>query len=204
MKEFNHTKMAQMFPYELDPNLGEYTDQPAVYRLHFGGKFFVFKGKSFIKSVEQNLTDIWKLRWNQQQKVDHLFYPIVMYIKSARPQLCRVELITQTDDPHELVQSERNMLALASRDEPDKLLNTNLDPIIPKWLSEQMSSTEPNIKQPVKNKRREIKPQVEKKVVSEPKIPAETKSRTVAKQTEPSGKLSALMDAFSKINGKEA
>src|SRR4051812_31441270 len=108
-------KMANIFPYEFK-NTGDLVfDKPAVYKLYFGRKYFIFKGKYLKVSVEQNLTDINKILWSP--KPGHIFMPVCDYIHKARPLKCKVEVCVQTEDPNLFLNVERQLLEDGRDDE---------------------------------------------------------------------------------------
>lgn len=188
--------MGQNTPYSISQV--EYTNQPSVYKLFFGTRYFIFKGKLFPGSPEQNLSDIYKLRWARQQKIDHIFYPVVEHIKRTRVLSCTVEIILQTDDVHDLVEMERKLLQVCKED--PNCLNRHFEPIIPKWIAEQLSPVSigsgslPVKVDPVKSS------PVQKKEAPVGKIiPSTEKSKPVQPKNEPTGKFSAIMDAFDQL-----
>lgn len=120
------------------------TGQPALYKLHFGKKYFIWKGKTFKESVDQNMVDIYRT-WSKidTAKKDHFFYPVAAYIKRTRTYQARIELIMQTDDVDALIQREADILQECQGD--DNCLNTSFEPYRPKWI-DQYSPNEAQIK----------------------------------------------------------
>lgn len=139
--------MAHHYPYKLlNPNL-EYTSDPAVYKLYFGKKYFIFKGKSFISSIEQNLRDINIQLAKPGNNISHLFWPIVEHIKKSRSlsMVCQVDLVCQTTG-QALVDCERLILQAAQKD--PACLNTIFTPHIPRWLEEEITGGTKPVKEP--------------------------------------------------------
>jgi hypothetical protein len=131
----------QLFPHRFK-NLDQGMDimLPAVYKLHFGSSYFIWKGKTLRGSVEQNLKDLHALLYKKSNPA-HLFAPIVTYVKRNRILEAVIEVIIQTEDPALLVQTERDLLE-AGRNE--KLcLNNVFEPHIPKWIAEALTPAAP-------------------------------------------------------------
>jgi len=193
--------MAQIFPHKYrDPDQGFVLNEPAVYKLHFGKKYFIWKGKTLKGSVEQNFTDIYKLYLRSLVPADHLFFPIVSYIRKARVLAAEVEVIIQTTDPKQLLQAEADALNTGRDDE--NCLNAVFEPHIPKWLAEALEQFKPAVKPgPAKKK----KAPASNKAITDTFTPIDditpvkssVKSPVVAK-TGP-GKLSKLAEAFAKM-----
>lgn len=199
--------MAAIFPYQMAPEITGYTSEPAVYKLQFGRKYYIWKGKSFKSSVEQNLSDISGLLYKLEKKVDHIFYPIVEHIKHYRVMECTVHLIMQTGVAANLVKAEADILEVAIGD--PECLNVHFKPHIPKWLAEELSGVnhEPNkaveaqrpVKTVDKDKRYVNLPDSKKQSIIGPQ------NASIRSGNLPAGaeKVSKLLDAFSRLHAKK-
>lgn len=195
--------MAQQFPYRFrDPDQELVMDQPAVYKLHFGNKYFIWKGKMLRGSLEQNFADIDKMYWRVVNPA-HAFAPVISYIKKNSIRKCEVEVIIQTDDPRLLIKAEADAL-ITGRDD-QACLNAIFEPHIPKWLAEVMDQVPAApligpvpgaapVKRPAANKARKTTLDKPDDKVPIPK-PVES---AMAMKTAP-GKLNKLQQAFSKL-----
>lgn len=197
--------MAQLYPYQFRPAPHDHVMFiPAVYKLHFGSKYFIWKGKTLKGSVEQNLTDIQKLLFRIHQPT-HLFAPVVLYIRKARPLKAEVEVMVETEDPKLLLEVESRLLLAGEHDEA--CLNTVFTPHIPKWLAEALSFTPAKSGEPVFDKKR-----IEKRIeaigdtfkVSADKVPVDKPVKPAGPVKTAPGKVNSLMDAFNKLNGGKA
>lgn len=195
--------MAQQFPYQFkNPDQKLVMDQPAVYKLHFGQKYFIWKGKTLRGSLELNATDIRKMLWGTPNPA-HAFAPVIAYIKKARILKIEVEVIIQTDDLKQLLKKENELLAIGSKDAA--CLNTIYQAHIPKWLAEALNPVKAapigpvpvtdKVKEPTLNKalKTTFDQPVDKVPVTKP-----VKSTTAIKMAP--GKLNKLQQAFQKLN----
>jgi hypothetical protein len=125
--------MAAIFPYKFQDDSLVYTTDPAVYKLHFGSKYFIWKGLKFKASVEQNLSDIQKLI-HRPPAANHLFSAISSYLNRTTVKRCTVELVLQTDDVKQLLAKEQELLDQGRNDQ--NCLNVEFIPHIPKWMNQ--------------------------------------------------------------------
>lgn len=180
--------MEHLFPYTIKNKDQILPDQPVVYKLNFGSKYFVWKGKT-IKSLEQNCTDIYKFVW--KPKPGHAFMPMAAYIRKARILECLVEVIIQTEDPKLLIDTERSLLE-AGKNDPH-CLNEIFEPHVPKWLAEELTLIKPKTKKP-------------NKAITDTFVKKDDKvyQPPVVKSPEPnknsSQKVNKLLDALDKLN----
>lgn len=163
---------------------GDYTAQPTVYKLNFGKKYYIFKGKNLFHSVETICNDIDRFL-SRGVKDDHLLKKVVEYVKRARILFCKVDVLLQTDNLAHLIEFENLTLAKAKED-PD-CLNWKFKAHVPKWIPETGAAAEststqnkpitdtfisPVIQVPIQEEK--IKPVV-KEIAPEPKsAPAST------------------------------
>ena len=117
------------FPYTLnDP----YASVTSVFKLWFGGKYFIFKGLKLHAAAENLSTHIH--RELSRPKEDSILFKVVAYVKRARVTTMTVELIHETDDPVELLKVEYEQLQKAKKD--PNCLNTRFtnNDYYPKWI----------------------------------------------------------------------
>lgn len=147
---------------------GSYNADPTVYKVIFGTKFYIWKGKNLRQSVEIMSEDIDRfLRKGIDQK--HLLAKVINHITRSRVISCRVEPMLQTDNLAELIEYERTEL-INSKENPD-CLNQVFEPHIPKWIGEVLSTVKETDQEAVKIVQIENKPlraTITKPVVSMP------------------------------------
>lgn len=184
--------MDRYFPYEFKKNNGLVFDQPAVYKLHFGSKYFIFKGKTLKGSVEQNLRDIDKNLWSP--KPGHIFTKICEHIHKGRVMKCQVEVVLQTTDPNLFLNTEQELLIASEMD--SSCLNTKFVSHIPKWLDQELANNKPVIKKPNKAITATIIPERPETTSAEVKNNPEADSK-------PSDKINKLLAAYKNLNGSK-
>lgn len=111
--------------------LGAYTDQPTVYKLIFGKKYYIWKGKNLRHSVETICKDIGRFVTNGCNS-DHLLKKVIDHVAKNRVMFCKVTVLLQTDNLTELIDFE-NLILKQSENDPD-CLNVKFDAHIPKWI----------------------------------------------------------------------
>lgn len=167
----------------------DHTEQPAVYKLFFGNKFYIWKGKSLSASVETICRDISRFAVKGYPP-DHLLKKVMDYYTRYRPLFCRVEVLIQTDNVTQLIDFE-NLTLTKFKDDPD-CLNIKFEAHVPKWI------TEPG--QPVEKPMALNKPIRETfKQTDVPKVNQVVNNKPIAKENgvHHSNK---LMDALAKLN----
>lgn len=169
---------------------GHYTDQPTVYKLYFGKKYYTWKGKNLNHSVETICNDVNRFI-GRGCSPDHLLKKVLDHITRARVLFCRVEVLLQTDNLVELIDFENKMLA-AGREDPD-CLNVKFEAHIPKWISDHGQDE----KESTSNK--PLRDTISYTPVSKhPSIPV---NKPAPKKNTSSNALS-LMDALEKLKNK--
>lgn len=188
--------MGYTYPYIFRTDISNIdTSMPALYKIHLGSKYFIWKGKSLKKSVEQNMFDIEKLLRRSEQP-SHLFYPAIIHIRRGRPARAEIEIVLLTEDPELLIAAERDTLADAREDK--NCLNTIYEPHRPKWMDEGVAPREvPSVKkQPARNK----------PITDTFKVPSDRHTIPVINQgsvkpPKATEKVNSLVDAYKKLNG---
>lgn len=184
--------MANAFPYQFT-STPAVLDHPAVYKLNFGKKYFIWKGKTLKGSIEQNCIDIQKLRFNP--KPGHIFMPIVEAINKGRVMFCKVEVLIITDDLQQLLDKEKNELENCKRDL--FCLNTVLEQHIPKWIAEQLATGKSEPKKDTRQNKAITATFPANEVVVRP-----TSKKLNQGSNSADGKVNNLLAAFEKLNGK--
>lgn len=119
---------------------GDYTDQPAVFKMNFGKKFFIWKGKSLTHAVETTCKDIDRfLRKGipPGNMLENVLHHIQNSTGKARILTCQVDVLVQTDDVAELLRVEK--LTLEKFCGTNLCLNMTCDQHIPKWIQEELN-----------------------------------------------------------------
>jgi len=112
-----------------------YIREASPYKVWFGSKFYIGKGKSIVQSVESMATYIERALRTGKNDDTSLYYHIVAYVKRARIIKGRVELISDESfigREAELLILEQTLLD-KHKDDPN-LLNNSFDAYIPKWI----------------------------------------------------------------------
>jgi hypothetical protein len=171
-----------------------------VYRIDIGKKYFIWKALSFTQSIKQLEEDLaWKIKSLKLKETD-LFYKMVSYMKKYRVYNLEATILFETDDPKELINFEAEQLAAAKLD--DDSLNSSFDPLIPKWLHEELnkSSVRRNNNQTVHSfKKNEKVSEIEEKSHTEGKdtivSTTETKNQTLIDKIDVKSILRRFKDA---------
>lgn len=105
-------------------------DQPVLYKVWFGNKFYVHKGKVLKDSVEKLLDDVF--RGIRGLNCSDLYSNIVAHCKKY-PAITRltVELIAN-DIPQKIINKEASFYK--DKNNPNSLIDTNKTPYIPEWM----------------------------------------------------------------------
>lgn len=183
--------MAQLFHYEFKNPAKVVNDKLAVYKIHLGSKYFIWKGKSLKGSIEQNFSDIQKLIWSP--KPDHIFMPMIKQIKAGRVLSAKVEVMITTDDPKVFLETERKLLAEGKADVA--CINLIFEPYIPKWLQEQLQQ-KPAPVVPTRNKA------ITATLPVETAKPLPVIKKSTGAETTGLDKANKLAAALGKLNGK--
>lgn len=120
--------------YKITVPTDKFYSTPCVFKVHFGKKFLIWKGKSMLQSAEALSVQIDRhLRKGEIEDTDYLYY-VVTYIKRARVMEGRVERIGNEfhNDNLKLLQLEQKYLD--ENMENELCLNNNIMAYIPKWV----------------------------------------------------------------------
>lgn len=168
---------------------GDHTDQPTVYKLYFGKKYYTWKGKMLKHSVETVCNDIHRFI-GRGCGPDHLLKKVLEHITRARVLFCRVEVLLQTDNLVQLIDFENKMLA-AGKEDPD-CLNVKFEAHIPKWISDHGQENESTQNKPLRD------------TISLPHVSKHQPMPVskVAQKKSPSSNAISLMDALEKLKNK--
>lgn len=128
------TKPTVTKKYHIEVPTHKYFSTPCVYRVWFGKRYIIWKGKSLLQSVQQMaevLERALRLGWSDNT---NYFYHVWTYIKKARITKGNVERLHDdfTDDPMAMLQMEQQYLDKAYND-PD-CLNNNAIAYVPGWM----------------------------------------------------------------------
>lgn len=117
------------FPYTLKEPYGSVT---CVFKLWFGGKYFIFKGLKLHSTAESLSIQIH--RELVKPKEDSIMFKVIAYIRRARVVTMTVEVIHETDAIAELLMVEYEQLQKAKKDL--NCLNTRFvnNEYYPKWI----------------------------------------------------------------------
>lgn len=108
-----------------------YSQDPVVYRIDVGKRYFIWKGKNLDQSLTWLPDDLSNKILNGAKQND-LLYELVNYMRRFRAHELTVSVLLQTSDPNELIEFERLQLEQAEKD--PNCLNTVFVPHVPKWL----------------------------------------------------------------------
>lgn len=174
---------------------GEYTDQPTVYKLYFGTKYYTWKGKNLKHSVTVICKDISRFQANGCPP-DHLLKKVIDHITRYRCLFCRVEVLKQTDNVTELLEFEN--LTLQKSIEDPECLNIKFEAHVSKWMIDHGQQLPALI-----NKKNENKPITDTLSLPEVSIhQPDHKIKPVKTFQAPTGKIS-LMDALANLKSKQ-
>lgn len=126
------------FPIEVPTH--EYYSNFAVYKIWFGQRFFIWKGKSFAQSVESISVLIDRARRLHANDRDGFLYNVIAYINKSRVTRGTVEIVSIADfddtDWIKFLKVEQNLLAAHKNDV--KCLNNNFTAYVPKWMGKSI------------------------------------------------------------------
>lgn len=135
--------MADLFKFKI---LNDYTQAtPCVYRMNFGKKSFIWKGKSIVASLKQMNVEL-RRRVNQEKPLadGDLFARLIPHIKAYRLTKVDVTILFESRKGKEIIFYEADMLKEAEQD-PDNL-NCSYVPYVPTWIDADhiMPQIDPN------------------------------------------------------------
>lgn len=120
--------------FRIEVPTDKFYSTPCVFKVHFGKKFLIWKGKSMLQSAEAISIQIDRhLRKGEIDETDYLYH-VVTYIKRARVMQGRVERVGDEyhDDNLKLLQLEQK--CLDEEMDNELCLNNNVQAYIPKWV----------------------------------------------------------------------
>lgn len=120
--------------YPIEVPTDQYFSTPCVYRIWFGKRYLIWKGKSLLQSVQaiaEVLERALRLGWDDDT---HYFYHVWTYIKKGRITRGTLERLHDdfTDDPMAMLKLEQEYLD-AAYDDPD-CLNNNTIAYVSGWM----------------------------------------------------------------------
>lgn len=121
--------MAGVFKYRFVER-GE--NRPAVVKLWFGKKYFIWKCLKLNDSCDQIFRDLNRKVCKFDLPEDDLFFKVAKYCSRARITISSVEVLFQSDDMLLIRAVDKEKLKAAEGD--DNCLNNSFDQYIPKWL----------------------------------------------------------------------
>lgn len=107
-------------------------DKPCVYRMNFGKRYFIWKGKNLQHSLKTISKDLGR-NTEKLPSEENLFYSMAAYMKRFRVFHITVDVLLETDDHQELLNFEQRELARCQGD-PD-CCNTVFVPHVPAWMA---------------------------------------------------------------------
>lgn len=127
------------FPIEVPTH--QYMSVPSVFKVYFGSKYLIWKGKSLLKSCQLIAEGIERyIRLSKNDDTDYLYY-VVGHIKRTRCIKATVEVIandfqkvgSEAIDGLKMLKLEQSLLDKADTDE--LCLNNNADAYVPGWIN---------------------------------------------------------------------
>ena len=121
----------------------QYESIPTVFKVYFGKKYFIWKGKSLLQSCQYLAESIERyIRLQKNIDTDYLYH-VCNHIKKTRSQLATVEVIdnsfvrsikgAESINGYALMVAEQKLLDKAKNDE--LCLNNNEEAYVPAWIS---------------------------------------------------------------------
>ncbi len=109
------------------------SNEPCVYRITAGKKFFIWKGKSFSQSIDQVCEDLSRKVQAPPDKLKptDFFYNLVKHMKKHRVYTIVIDFLFSSEVTAEVLDFEKAELTRSLAD-PD-CCNTNTEPYFPKW-----------------------------------------------------------------------
>lgn len=126
-------KITDKWPIEVPTH--KYYSNLAVYKIWFGQRFLIWKGKSFLQSAESIATLLERaLRLGVDST--NFLYHVAAYVKRARVIRATIEIVDIADfddkDWMKYLQKEQQLLT-AYKNDPD-CLNNNFIAYVPEWM----------------------------------------------------------------------
>lgn len=121
--------MAMIFPYVFKER---YSSNTCLIKIWFGKKYFFWKAKSLKQTAEQVCKDLSRKVRLGCPETD-LFFLAAQYIKRGRILSCTIEVILETNDHQELLDTEAELLKkyFGTAD----CLNNSPEPYKPFWIN---------------------------------------------------------------------
>lgn len=127
-------KITSKFPISVPTH--KYYSNFAVYKIWFGERFFIWKGKSFLQSAESISVMIDRARRLHSNDSSNFLYNVVAYINKNRVTKGLVDIVAIADfddtDWLKYLQIEQNLLTAHKND--TKCLNNNFVAYVPQWM----------------------------------------------------------------------
>ena len=158
----------------------KYPSRTCVVKYWFGTKYFIWKALHLHQSCDQVFRDlnnkIGKYKMGTLSELD-LFYKVAKHCHTSRCIFATVEVLLMTDDLHELIAFDRDLLQKSIGD--PKCLNISADQYLPGWLKTvtQNKALQSNKISSVTNpiaKRVDIKSEPKKQATEQKLAPVET------------------------------
>lgn len=121
-------------PFRIE-GMARIPSQPGAFKLFFGKKYFIYKGKSlqltisnFAKQIDREL---------RNEKKDSILFKVIAYLKRYPVTSASVEVLMTSEDPIEVLMAEFTALQ-AGKDDPD-CLNVSFEntQYIPAWIPQK-------------------------------------------------------------------
>lgn len=138
----NEPTVTEKWPIEVPTH--QYSSVPTVYKVYFGKKYFIWKGKSLLQSCQYLAESIERyMRMNKNNDTDYLYH-VCNHIKRTRCIKATVEVIAndyirvlngaESINGYAMLVEEQKQLDKAKR-EPEMCLNNNEEAYVPAWIS---------------------------------------------------------------------
>jgi hypothetical protein len=137
----NKPTVTKKFPIEVPTH--QYHSHPSIFKILFGKKYLIWKGKSLLQSCEYIAESIERyIRLNKNDDTDYLYH-VVNHIKKTRVIKATVEVVcndfvkttksgSESINGYAMLVEEQKLLDKAAKD-PD-CLNNNAIAYTPKWI----------------------------------------------------------------------
>lgn len=135
---YSSTKPTITEKYHIEVPTHEYYVYGVVYKVHFGSRYFIGKGKSLMQSVQNMATTIERALRTGVIDETNMFYHVVSYIKKARVMRGSVSVLhvdSFEKNEAEMLKLEQEWLDKSKND--PKCLNNNFDAYIAQWIPAQ-------------------------------------------------------------------
>lgn len=127
--------------YHIEVPTHQYLSVPTLFKVYFGSKYLIWKGKSLLQSCQFIAEGIERyLRLNKNDDTDYLYY-VAAHVKRTRCIKASVEVIandyvrkdSDAIDGFKMLKEEQILLDKAAKD-PD-CLNNNAESYVPGWIN---------------------------------------------------------------------